>query len=531
MSDTELNTPVKEHSEAVYRLGEGAYGIVETTPTGTAIKYQKITPESFREYVVGRHTLDHTHLISMYDLKMIDCIENSSIIDKSITNGVSIEMEKGLYNLSNMYRTGKTVHDITTIMYKILLGVHHIHTRGLIHRDLKPENIVMFENNHPKIIDFGKMCVSYKEMVSGCHHTGEVQTIWWRSPEVTLGRPYGTPVDIWSCGGILMDLIDDNFTDMANAFLLQCRDTVKHKNLRKYQREIVSDNMFVFRFYSYILGGQSFKNEDIFKNLVSDDYNFNSIWINKKHPRLSEMVGKLSKNHPLLDLVVKMLAWDPKKRITASEALRHPCFSSMCMVKLTRMLPCVKEYDWSSKVVSKSININLNTRNILYGELYETFEYFKISPEILVCTYRVIDEWLYKHPSLPSSELRLVGSAVAYLITSMYLINPPEYPRDWTTWNKKIDTFTINSLAVDITKSIDIYGITREFFKHNISKHLWEMMVYIIGTINIGSKPFNISHVFSGSGKKIKDWDGVYISPTPSLKIFENNVRKNIYSM
>ena len=41
------------------------------------------------------------------------------------------------------------------IMYKILLGVNHVHKQGVIHRDLKPENIMIDEQGEPKIIDFG----------------------------------------------------------------------------------------------------------------------------------------------------------------------------------------------------------------------------------------------------------------------------------------------------------------------------------------------------------------------------------------
>ena len=45
--------------------------------------------------------------------------------------------------------------DAANTMYKVLEGLCHVHTIGVVHRDLKPENIMMDKKGEPRIIDFG----------------------------------------------------------------------------------------------------------------------------------------------------------------------------------------------------------------------------------------------------------------------------------------------------------------------------------------------------------------------------------------
>lgn len=78
-----------------------------------------------------------------------------------------------------------------------LLGDLHI-----CHCDLKPENILLQNLHSPaiKLIDFGSACYADRTL-----HT-YVQSRFYRSPEVLLGCPYGTPIDIWSLGAIVGEL-------------------------------------------------------------------------------------------------------------------------------------------------------------------------------------------------------------------------------------------------------------------------------------------------------------------------------------
>ena len=48
-----------------------------------------------------------------------------------------------------------TEKNAASTMYKVLEGLNHVHSIGVVHRDLKPENIMMDEKGEPRIIDFG----------------------------------------------------------------------------------------------------------------------------------------------------------------------------------------------------------------------------------------------------------------------------------------------------------------------------------------------------------------------------------------
>mmetsp|Transcript_20328 Transcript_20328/g.37723 ORF Transcript_20328/g.37723 Transcript_20328/m.37723 type:complete len:626 (-) Transcript_20328:336-2213(-) len=72
----------------------------------------------------------------------------------------------------------------------------------IIHCDLKPENILL---RHPKrsaikIIDFGSSCLTTKKMYT------YIQSRFYRSPEVLLGLPYSQKIDMWSLGCVLVEM-------------------------------------------------------------------------------------------------------------------------------------------------------------------------------------------------------------------------------------------------------------------------------------------------------------------------------------
>lgn len=79
------------------------------------------------------------------------------------------------------------------------------HQRRVLHRDLKPQNLLIDNNGNLKIADFG-LARAFGIPVRA--YTHEVVTLWYRAPEVLLGSPrYSCPVDIWSVGCIMAELI------------------------------------------------------------------------------------------------------------------------------------------------------------------------------------------------------------------------------------------------------------------------------------------------------------------------------------
>ena len=95
-----------------------------------------------------------------------------------------------------------TLGRLQGIARQLLIALEFIHGQGVVHCDLKPENIV-FESYSAckvKVIDFGSAC--YETDRLGTY----VQSRCYRAPEVVLGLPWDSRIDIWSLGCILCEL-------------------------------------------------------------------------------------------------------------------------------------------------------------------------------------------------------------------------------------------------------------------------------------------------------------------------------------
>lgn len=73
---------------------------------------------------------------------------------------------------------------------------------NIIHADLKPDNIMLVEMLHRKIkiVDFGSACCKT------LHSAQYIQSRYYRAPEVVLGYPFDSAIDMWSVGCILFEL-------------------------------------------------------------------------------------------------------------------------------------------------------------------------------------------------------------------------------------------------------------------------------------------------------------------------------------
>jgi len=130
-------------------------------------------------------------------------------------------------------------------------------------------------------------------------------TLWYRAPEILLGgKQYATPVDMWSIGCI--------FGEMVSQIALFPGDS-----------EI--DQLFrIFR----CLGTPT---DEMWPGVTSyPDYKPTfPRWLPKP---LSDIVPGIDKDG--LDLLGKLLTYEPTKRITAREALSHPYFKELNNIRI-----------------------------------------------------------------------------------------------------------------------------------------------------------------------------------------------------
>ena len=183
---------------------------------------------------------------------------------------------------------------VRSYLFQITSAILFCHRRRVLHRDLKPQNLLIDKKGIIKVADFGlgRSCGIPVRI-----YTHEIVTLWYRAPEVLLGSPrYSCPVDIWSVGCI--------FAEMST-----------RKPLFQGDSEI--DQLFrMFRILKT-------PTEDIWPGVTSlPDYkNTFPCWSTNQ---LANQLKNLSREG--IDLIQKMLIYDPVHRISAKDVLAHPFF-------------------------------------------------------------------------------------------------------------------------------------------------------------------------------------------------------------
>jgi serine/threonine protein kinase len=459
-------------------LSEGTYGKVYSSPSGMAVKKQSMNSIGMKEYSFFSY-LNHPNIIKCTDLKLFE-------------STMSFQMEKGISDLWNCENLDLTL--VTTIIHQILQGVEHMHTMGVLHRDLKPNNVLLFPNNKIKIIDMGMATLVGKDIVRGCTHTCSVQSLSYRAPEVAQQRSYGPPSDIWSVGCILLYLLQKNgdYDSMTQNYFEQIQDIYKDNDDVSEQEE---DSMFVHRFYSYILDVPP-SDSDMFSE---ETELYKKKWIRKKEPELPNMV-RADKEHPLIDLIFKLLAWDPKDRLTARQALQHPALNKIGLGKLTKKKSLTKEWEWGPEFINIQEDVNLKMHTILNDWLYEICRKWKLPNQVLVASFRVIQEFL-SVKKISRMILQRVGMAAVFLVNNLYS-KYPVYITDFVYMSDNSSTKAqIEEMSIDMLNIMDIYSLTRDIFcasSVDNEEKRWKALVYEISMTHEDSKPFNTSKILKG---------------------------------
>lgn len=162
------------------------------------------------------------------------------------------------------YYNEKEARDLCRIL---LDAVKYIHDLGIVHRDLKPENLLLtskHDDANIKLADFG-----FARSVMGGFVSTQCGTPGYVAPEILRAESYGTSVDMWSIGVIIY-------------ILLGGYPPFHDENQTRLFRKIKAGN---FKFHS-------------------------EYWC--------------SVSNDAKDLIRRLLTVDPKKRLTAAQAVTHP---------------------------------------------------------------------------------------------------------------------------------------------------------------------------------------------------------------
>lgn len=180
-------------------------------------------------------------------------------------------------------------------MLQLFDGLDYLHKNFIVHRDLKASNLLLTDKGCLKIADFGlarKYSIPVKPM------TSRVVTLWYRAPELLLYSPVQTTaIDMWAAGCILGEL-----------FL--------HKPLFPGTTEIQQLELII-----EVLGTP---NEQIWEGFSGLPVLKNVILKHQPYNNIKQIYSWLSASG--LQILNQLFMYDPKKRITASQALRSAYF-------------------------------------------------------------------------------------------------------------------------------------------------------------------------------------------------------------
>ncbi|XP_077124580.1 mitogen-activated protein kinase 15 [Ranitomeya variabilis] len=303
MSSPEVEDHISQKYQIKKRLGKGAYGIVWKAidrKSGEIVAVKKIF-DAFRNRTDAQRTFREIMFLQEFG-------EHPNII--KLLNVIRAQNDKDIYlvfeymetDLHAVIKKGSLLKDVHMryILHQLLKATKFLHSGNVIHRDQKPSNILLDADCLVKLCDFGlaRSLYQIQEDPGNPALTEYVATRWYRAPEILLAsHRYTKGVDMWSVGCILAEML-------LGKPLFPGTSTINQ--IERIMNVIPAPSQ-----------------EDI--SAIRSDYGASVVSRMNARQRVP-LLELLPPSCPpdAIDLLTKLLVFNPDRRLTAEEALEHP---------------------------------------------------------------------------------------------------------------------------------------------------------------------------------------------------------------
>ncbi|CAG9465941.1 unnamed protein product [Pedinophyceae sp. YPF-701] len=280
------------------KLGDGTYGVVYRgveRATGRVVAMKKVLMRHRDKEGIDRTAIREIKLLKELDSEYVVRLYDSFVHKDNIW----LVLEYCHNNLEHVI-TDRSLSvseaDVKAYARMAALGLAHCHERHVIHRDIKPNNFLFGQDGRLKLIDFG---LSRTFGSPNTRYSPQVFNIWYRSPELLLGaRKYGLAADVWALGCCIAELY------------------------RRKPLFVAGSELGVLGRILDTLGSPT---KSDWPDLTALP---NAVMVPRERKApvpLSSIVPGASP--AALDLLGRMLRWNPAARPTVAEVLAHPYFT------------------------------------------------------------------------------------------------------------------------------------------------------------------------------------------------------------
>eukprot|EP00798_Chlamydomonas_sp_ICE-L_P021693 gene21693-28716_t len=298
-----------KHTVQMNSVGSGAYGRVylgHDTQTGErcAIKIseKRSNWRLMRELMIMNDLQGGPNIIKVMDVVQERKLHQPAVILEFVGSTL------------HDVRMGLKPVEVQLLLYKLISALNFTHSKGYMHRDIKPRNVMADPiTKKLRLVD----CNEAERYIPGEMYSTRVMTQQYKAPELLVNmQDYDYSLDVWAFGVTLA-----SFIFRKSRFHLGIKLYPLPSCLQSSQLLLMTKTMGTEELYAFTSNYGLVPSDEIKEFLGT-------------HPRKPWATFVNSVNQPwatpeALDLLDKIVRYDPAERLTASEAMQHPYFKSV----------------------------------------------------------------------------------------------------------------------------------------------------------------------------------------------------------